>query len=141
MATYNKIQQFVEDLNHGVHNFTSDATCTITVALTADADTPDAALDAVLADITEVSYANLSSRVVTVASSGHTTGTYALVLTDLTLTASGAVATFRDVVHYNDDPTSPADPLIQYYSHTGDVTLANGETFDIDYGASFYTLA
>ena len=140
MATFNKIDQFVEDLAHGVHDFTSDGTCTITIFLTTNAETPVAG-DSVLADLTEIAYTNLSSRVVAVASSGQTSGTYSLVLTDHTLTASGAVATFRMVGHYNDDPTSPADPLIQWYDHGSDVTLADSETYDIDYGASFFTLA
>jgi hypothetical protein len=64
MATFNKFQQFVEDLAKGVHNFTSDATCTVTVALTAAANAP-VATNSVLADLTQISYTNLSSRVIT----------------------------------------------------------------------------
>ena len=86
-----------------------------------------------LADLTQISYTNLSSRNVTTSSSAQTSGTYKLVLADLVLTASGAVATFRWVVLYNDTPTSPADPLISYYDYGADVTLANGETFTIDW--------
>ena len=141
MATFNKIDAFVEHLAEGVHNFSSDSSCTITIFLTTNAEVPVASTDAVLADITTISYANLSSRVVSVSASSQSSGTYSLVLTDHTLTASGNVATFRMVGHYNDDPTSPADPLIQWYNHGSDVTLANGETYDIDYGASFFTLA
>jgi len=55
------------------------------------------------------------------------------VCADLVLTASGAVATFRYVVIYNDTPTSPADPLVGWYDYGSDVTLANGETFTIDF--------
>ena len=40
MASFNKFQQFVEDLAKGVHNFTSDSTCTVTVALTTNANAP-----------------------------------------------------------------------------------------------------
>src|SRR5690349_13018149 len=114
MASYNKFQQFVEDLAKGVHNFTSDATCTVTVALCAAANAP-VATNAVLANLTQVSYSNLSSRVVTGITAEHTTGTVTITADDLVLTASGAVATFRYVVLYNDDPTSPADPLIAWY--------------------------
>jgi hypothetical protein len=139
MATYNKFRQFVEDMPEKVHNLQSDA---LTVALCAAANAP-VNTNSVLANLTQISYTNLSSRVITVASSAQTTGTYKLTLTDLVLTASGAVATFRYVVIYNDTPTSPADPLIMWYDHGSDVTLANGETYTIDFDGTngFFTLA
>jgi hypothetical protein len=139
MATYNKFSQFVEDLAKGVHNFTSDATCTVTVALCAAANAP-VATNSVLANLTQISYTNLSSRVVTGVTAEHTSGTVTFTADDLVLTASGAVATFRYVVLYNDDPTSPADPLIAWYDHGSDVTLANGETYTIDFTTGFATL-
>lgn len=140
MASYNKFQQFVEDLCKGVHNFTSDSTCSVTVALTAAANAP-VATNAILANLTQVSYTNLSSRIVTGVTVEHTTGTVTFTADDLVLTASGAVATFRYVALYNDDPTSPADPLIAWYDYGSDVTLANGETFTIDFTSGFATLA
>ena len=136
MAAYNKFNCFVEDVAEGVHNL---ATGALTVALTAAANAP-VATNTVLANLTQVSYTNLSSRVISVASSSQASGTYSLVPNDLVLTASGAVATFRYVVVYNDTPTSPADPLICWYDHGSDVTLANGETYTIDFGASLFTL-
>lgn len=136
MAAFNKFQAFVEHVMEGVHNFSSDSTCTPTAALTAAANAP-VATNSVLADLTQISYTNLSSRVFTVSSSAQTTGTYQLTLADLVLTASGgSVATFRYVAIYNDDPTSPADPLIGWYDYGSDVTLADTETFTIDFGAS-----
>lgn len=136
MATFNKFQQFVEDLAKGVHNFTSDSTCTVTVALCNAANAP-VATNSVLANLTTIAYTNLSSRVVTGITAEHTTGTVTFTATDLVLTASGgAVAAFRYVVLYNDDPTSPADPLIGWYDYLSDLTLADGETFTIDFGAS-----
>lgn len=137
MATYNKINAFVENVCEGVHNLGSDQ---LVVALTASANAP-VATNSVLADLTEVSYTNLSSRNITTSSSSQTSGTYSLVLTDLVLTASGTVATFRYVAIYNDTPTSPADPLICWYDHGGDVSLASGETYTIDFGSSLFTLA
>ena len=139
MATYNKFQQFVENLAKGVHDFTSDATCTVTVGLTTNANAP-VATNAVLADITEIAYTNLSSRVVTGITAEHTTGTVTITANDLVLTASGAVATFRWVFLYDDDPTSPADPLICYYDYGSDVTLANGETFTLDFTTGIATI-
>lgn len=139
MASFNKFQQFVEDLGKGVHNFTSDGTSTVTVALCAAADAP-VATNSVLANLTQISYTNLSSRVVTGVTWEHTTGTVTMTADDLVLTASGAVATFRYVVIYNDDPTSPADPLIGWWDYGSDVTLASGETFTIDFTTGILTL-
>jgi hypothetical protein len=133
MAAYNKINQFVEDLGKGVHNLSTGA---LTIALTTTANVPDAAADAVLADITQIAYTNLSARVPTITSFVETSGTAKLILADLVLTASGAVAAFGNVVLYNDTPTSPADPLIAWWAYGSDVTLANTETFTIDFDAT-----
>jgi hypothetical protein len=132
MATYNKINQFVQDLAQKVHNLASDA---ITIFLTTNANAPIAS-NTVLANITQIAYTNLSARVPTITSCTQTGGTLKLILADLVLTASGAVATFRMVGIYNDTPTSPADPLIAWYDYGSDVTLANGETFTIDFDGS-----
>jgi len=140
MATFNKFHQFVEDLAKGVHNFTSDSTCTVTVALTAAANAPVAG-NSVLADLTQISYTNLSSRVITGVTCEQSSGTVSFTANDLVLTASGSVATFRYVVLYNDDPTSPADPLIGWYDYGSNVTLSSGETFTIDFTTGFATLA
>ncbi|MFN5251872.1 MAG: hypothetical protein ACK5DE_12585 [Bacteroidota bacterium] len=138
MASFNKFNQFVEDLAKGVHNFTSDSTCTVTVALT---NTLPVAANSVLADITEISYTNLSSRVITGVTAEQTSGTVSFTATDLVLTATGAVGPFRYVVLYNDDPTSPANPLIGWYDYGSSISLANGETFTIDFTTGFATLA
>jgi hypothetical protein len=130
LASFNKFNQFVEDLAEKVHNLGSDQ---LKIALS---NTAPAAANAVLADITEISYTNLSSRLVTTSSSAQSSGTYKLVLADLVLTASGAVGPFRYVVLYNDTPTSPADPLIGYYDYGSSISLANGETFTIDFDGS-----
>ena len=136
MATFTKFHAFVEHLAEGVHNL---GTGQLVVALSNTA--PTVSTNAVLADITQISYTNLSSRNVTTASSSQTTGTYSLVCNDLVLTASGAVATFRYVILYNDTPTSPADPLISYWDYGSSITMANGETFTIDFGANVLTIA
>ena len=132
MATYNKHQQFVEDMAEKVHNLGADA---LTLALTTNANAP-VATNSILANLTQISYTNLSSRVLTISSSAQASGTYKLVLADLVLTASGAVATFRHVEMYNDTPTSPADPLISWWDYGSDVTLANLETFTFDADAT-----
>ena len=135
MAAYNKFNSFVEAVAEKVHNLGSD---TLTVALTAAANAPVAG-NTVLANLTQISYTNLSARTITVSSSSQTSGSYTLVCADKVLTASGAVATFRYVVIYND--TAANDELICWFDYAGDVTLANGETFTIDFGAQLLTLA
>jgi hypothetical protein len=132
MATYNKINQFVEDIGKGVHNL---STGVLTLALTTTANKP-VATNTVLANLTQISYTNLSARVPTLTSYVQTTGTAKLILQDLVLTASGAVAPFGVVVLYNDTPTSPADPLISWWEYGSDVTLANTETFTVDFDTS-----
>ncbi len=139
MASYNKINQFVEDLAHKVHNLSADA---LTIALTTTANKPSASADAVLADITEIAYTNVvttpnASRVTGLTSSGETSGTYKLILPDMVITATGgAVAAFGAIVLYNDTPSSPANPLIAWWEYGSDVTLASTETFTIDFDAS-----
>jgi hypothetical protein len=84
-----------------------------------------------LSNITQIAYTNLSTRVISISTSAQTSGTYKLVLTDLVLTASGAVATFRGVGIFND--TAANDELIGWFDYGSDVTLASGETFTIDF--------
>jgi len=134
MATFNKFNAFVENLAEGVHNL---QTGQLVVALT---NTLPVAGNAVLADITQIAYTNLSSRNVTTSSSTQSSGTYSLVCDDLVLTASGAVASFRYVILYNDTPTSPADPLIGWYDYGSTVTMANADTFTVDFGATVLTI-
>jgi len=130
MAAFNKFNQFVEDVAHGVHDLETDQ---IVVALCASANAP-VATNAVLADLTQIAYTNLSSRNVTTTSSAETSGTYKLTLTDLVLTASGgSVAAFRYIVLYNDTPTTPADPLIGWYDYGSSLTLNDTETLTIDF--------
>lgn len=133
MATYNKFNAWVENMFESANLGTDQ----FVVALT---NTLPTSADSVLADITQISYTNLSSRNLTTASASQTSGTFSLALNDLTLTASGAVATFRYVVIYDDTPTSPADPLVAWFDYGSAVTLANGETFTLDFGATLLTL-
>lgn len=128
MATFNKVNSFVEKLAEGAINLGSD---TLVVALTNTAHT--STWDE-LADLTQISYTNLSSRTLTVSLSAQTSGTYKLVIDDLVLTASGAVGPFRYVYIYDD--TATGDPLIGYYDYGSSISLANGDTFTIDFDGS-----
>lgn len=124
--TYIKFQPFVEAVAEKKHNLGSDQ---LVVALT---NTAPNATDATLSQITQISYTNLSSRNLTTTSSSQTGGTYSLVLQDLTLTATGgSVAPFRYIVIYND--TASNDELISYYDIGSSITLADGESYLLDF--------
>lgn len=125
MATFNKFNPFTKAIGDKKHNLSSDS---LKIALTNSA--PSAA-NAVLVDITEISYTNLSARGVTTTSFATSSGTVKLILADLVLTASGAVATFRYVVLYND--TAANKELIAWWDYGSAVTLANTETLTIDF--------
>lgn len=130
MAAFQKFNQFVEDKNHGVHNLSTNQ---LVVALCASANAP-VATNAVLANLVQVAYTNLSTRNITTTASAQTAGVYKLTLTDLVLTATGGPSSaFRYVVIYNDTPTAPADPLVGFYDYGSEITLADGETLTIDF--------
>ena len=95
--------------------------------------------NAVTADITQISYTNVSSRSVTTTSSAQSSGTYKLTLTDLTLSFSGAVATFRYVVICNSTATN--GELIAWFDYGSAYTPATGESLLIDFDGTngFFT--
>ena len=134
MATYTKFQCFVEDLAHGVHNFDSD---TLKVALTNTA--PTAAGTTKLADLTGGITTGFDGMTITTSSSGQSSGTYKLVLTDLTMTATGSVGPFRYVVIYNDSATNKE--VICFFDYGSEVTLAKDDTFKLDFGTELFSLA
>lgn len=125
MATFNKVSAFVENLAEKVFNLGSDV---LTIALT---NTAHNSAWTKLSELTQVSYTNLSSRVLTISSSAQTAGTYKLVIADLVLTASGSVGPFRYVYIYDD--TAANDELVGYYDLGSSVTLTNGTTLTIDF--------
>ncbi len=127
MASFNKINQFVADIANKVHNLGSDQ---ITVALT---DTLPVATNTVLANISQISYTNLSTRNITTTSSTQSSGLYKLILQNITLTASGTVPQFRYVVIYNS--TAGSGNLICWYDYGAEVNMNSGDTFGVSFDA------
>lgn len=130
MATPVKFYVFSENLAEKVHNLGSD---TLKVLLTNSAPV---VTNQVKADVTEISAGNgytAGGTAVTITSSSQSSGVYKLVGNDVVFTATGALGPFRYAVLYNDTPTSPADPLIQFWDYGSSITLANGETFTVDF--------
>jgi hypothetical protein len=131
MATFNKFNQFVEDLAKKVHNLNSD---TLKVMLT---NTAPVATNAIKSDITEISAGNgytAGGNIATFSTGVQTSGTYKLVLADPTLwtAAGGSIGPLRYAVLYNDTAASPVKPLIGWWDYGSSVTLATGETFTAD---------
>jgi hypothetical protein len=136
MATYNKFQAWAENMVE-VANCGSD---TFKVAFCAAASAP-VATNSVLADLATAT-TNADSVTLTTSTSAHSTGTYTLLFADKTITATaGGIGPFRYVVIYDDTPTSPADPLVCWYDYGSEITVANGETFTIDFTGSTFTLS
>lgn len=137
-STFTFFHDFSEQVGLAVHNLGSH---TYKAALSNTA--PTAATDTILANITQIS-----------AGGGYTAGAgggYALdgltwsqssnvsklVITDEVITATGAsVGPFRYVVVYNDSATSPADALVGYLDYGSALTLADTETFTLDFNAT-----
>lgn len=132
MATYNKFNVFTEDLIEGVHDFDAH---TFKVLLT---NTAPVATNSVKADLTEISAGNgyTAGGTATTITTSRSTGTAKIAGTDVVFTATGAVGPFRYAVLYNDTPTSPADPLVAWWDYGSSISLANGETFTVDFDAS-----
>jgi hypothetical protein len=130
MASFNKFNSFVEALAEKKHDLGAD---TLKVLLT---NTAPVATNSVKADLTEISAGNgynAGGNTASVTSSAQTSGTYKLVLGDpATWTASGgSIGPFRYAVLYND--TAASKELIGWWDYGSAVTLADGESFAVDF--------
>lgn len=141
MATYTKYNIFMEDFANKVHDLfgTND---TLKVLLSNAA--PNVATHAVRGDTTELStaFGYTSGGVDTQNDGTRSSGTLTVTGVDIVITASGgSIGPFRYAILYNDTPSSPADPLIAYWDYGSSITLLDGESFTIDFGASLFTMA
>lgn len=129
MASFNKFQPFVENLAEKVFNLGSD---TLKVLLT---NTAPSASNGQKSDLTEISAGNgytAGGTAATISSSSQSSGTYKLVLADVTFTASGgSIGALRYAVLYDD--TAASDQLIGYWDYGSSITLADGETLTVDF--------
>lgn len=129
MATFNKFDVFTQDLVSGNHQFGAH---TFKVVLTNSAPV---ATNTVIANITDLSTANgyTAGGGTTTVSLANATGVEKVTCTDVVTTATGAVGPFRYAVLYNFSQSSPVKPLIGWVDYGSSVTLANGETFTVDF--------
>lgn len=132
MATFNKFQAFVEALAEKKHDLGAD-TFFVQFLNTA----PDAALDLVETDLpadlgTAGGYTAGGITVGTAVTSAQSAGVYKLTIADKVFTATGAsVGPFRYVVLFNNTATNK--DLIGWYDYGSSITLADTETFTIDF--------
>ena len=125
MAQFNKFDAFVSDLANGVHNLGSNQ---LEIALS---NTIPVHSNSVLANIVEIDYSNLSSRLITEVSSSQTLGLYKLFCSNLTLTAHNIVPTFQYIVLYNAATTNKN--LIGWYDNGSSVSMTGSQTFTINF--------
>lgn len=110
-------------------------------------DAPVVATDAVLADLTQIGGSNGYTTGGSSITFGSTRsgGTVTATGVDVVWTASGgnlgASTTGRYFTVYDDTPTSPADPLWNYWDYGSTFTVADTETMTLDFGASIWTIA
>ena len=132
MASFNKFNSFVEAVAEKAHNLGSD---TLKVMLVSTAPT---SANSVKADLTDIAAGNgytAGGTAATISSSSQTSGTYKLVLADVTFTASGgSIGPFRYAVLYNDTATN--DELIGYWDYGSSISLNNGEVLTVDFDAT-----
>ena len=126
MATLIRFNTFLKAVHEKKHNCASDQ---FKIALT---NAVPSASNSVLANISQISYTNCSSRNITTTSSTQSSGKYKLVFADLELAASGGtVGPFRYAVIYNDSASNKE--LVGYYDYGSSITLNDGETITIDF--------
>jgi len=132
MATYNKFDDFVEQLILKKHDFGS-AGDTFRVYLSNELPL---VTDTVKTDVAEISGGNGYTaggediqNSVTVAG-----GTATVACVDVVWTASGgSIGPFRYVPVYNDTQTSPLDALVNWWDYGSALTLNSGESFTVDF--------
>ena len=135
MASFNKVQDFVEQLGLAKHNLNTD-----TFSVYLSNATPSASLDAVKADLAEITNQNgYTAPIDTQNTWAESGGTGTMTGTMCVVTATGAVGPFQYVALFNDTQTSPADPLVGWWDYGSALTLANGETFSVKFNNSATT--
>ncbi len=135
MATFAKVQDFVEQLGLGTHNLGAD---TLKLALVTSTHVPGAS-DTAYSDVSAnevangVGYTTGGATLATVAWT-ESAGTAKLDADNPSWTASGGSITYRYAYLYND--TAVGKNLIAYWDEGADVTIADGETRTLQVNAS-----
>ena len=137
MAAYNKFECFVGDLGDKVHDLDAD---TLKVYFTNNA--PGAAADSIKTDLAGATEENGYAATDITNAWAEAAGVGTLTGVDVVWTAAGgSFGPGQYVVLYNDTPGAPVDPLIGWWEYPGgSITVLEGETFTVDFGASILTI-
>lgn len=139
MANYNKFNSFVSDLAQKIHNLNSDS---LKILLT---NAAPLATNTVKSNITEIAAGNgysAGGAAAAFVSGSNTSGTYKLILSPVSWTASGgSIGPFEWAVLYNSSAAS--GNLIGWWDYGTAITLTNGNTFivSLDQTNGVFTLA
>lgn len=129
MAVGQKFHCFVEDLYHGVHDFSSHE-LKIMLTLTAPVVT-----NTVKANLTEIAAGfgyTAGGAVVNITSEGQTAGIYSVIGDDIVFTAAGGpIADFRYAGLYNN--TAASKNLIAFWDYGGTVTKLDTQIHTVDF--------
>lgn len=138
MVAYNKFECFVGDLGLKVHNLNTD---TINCYLTVNA--PSTSLDSIKTDLAELATGGGYTGAKDITNTySEAAGTGTLAATDVVWTGTGTgFGPIQYAVIYNDNPTSPLDPLIGWWNYGSTVSVGNGETFTVNFGTNVFTLS
>lgn len=138
MVAFNKFEVFTGNLSIGkVHDLNADLLeCYYSNAV------PSASADNIKSELAEITNQNgYAAPEDTTNTASEASGTMTLVGVDFTTTASGgSFGAFQYVVLFNTTPTSPLDPLIGWWDYGSALTVNDGESFTVDFGASMATL-
>jgi hypothetical protein len=136
MAAFNRYNIFAEDSYNAIHDLFG-TTHTLKVLLSNTA--PNAATHAVKADAAEISAGfGYSAGGVDIDNDGtRAANVVTVTAVDKVITAAGgSIGPFRYAILYNDTPATPLDPLIGFWDYGSSITLLDGESFTLDFGAS-----
>jgi hypothetical protein len=129
MAIFTKYNSFIDELAAGGHNL---KTAVFKCALTNTA--PNQASDAIFSAPPPAAVNGYPSGGATLTTTGAATsgGLFRLKLADTVFTASGAggIGPFRYVILYN---SSAANKLCGYYDYSASISLADTDTFTVDF--------
>jgi hypothetical protein len=138
MAAFNKVDIFVQDLARGVHILTPTTGHVLRVFLSNDSPLPTSELKSNLTEIAAGNGYISGGNQAVIQSSVQTTGTYRLILSDPpTFTAlGGSIGPFRYIVLYNSTTAFKTNPLIGWWDYGSSITVADGESFAVDFDQS-----
>ncbi len=137
---FTKFEVFAEDLFNKEHDLfgTGGSTADVLKFYLTNA-TPNHATHGVKADLAEISTGSGYSGPIAIDNVGtRSGGTVSIAVTDKTLTASGGpIGPFRYAIVFNE--THASDGLVGSYDYGSAITLADGDSFVLDFAATLLT--